>query len=107
MRSAASRCAGGITCPLAGGARPEGVRTLPLAVARGVAGPADVRRAGVVVDGDDGRRTGAVIVVVGVDTDGLGGGGEAWVAGVGRWFARGHLVIGEQRRQDLEQRGVL
>src|SRR5215218_8358205 len=92
---------------LSGGSRPEGVRTLPLAVAWGVAGPADVRRAGVVVDGDDGRRTGAVIVLVGMDTDGSGGGGEARVAGVGRWFARRHLVIGEQRRQDLEHRGVL
>src|SRR5215203_1157424 len=92
---------------LSGGSRPEGVRTLPLAVAWGVAGPADVRRAGVVVDGDDGRRTGAVIVFVGMDTDGSGGGGEARVAGVGRWFARRHLVIGEQRRQDLEHRGVL
>src|SRR5215207_10995914 len=62
---------------LSGGSRPEGVRTLPLAVAWGVAGPADVRRAGVVLDGDDGRRTGAVIVLVGMDTDGSGGGGEA------------------------------
>ena len=60
-----------------------------------------------VADGDDGRRTGAVIVLVGMDTDGLGGGGEARVAGVGRLFAGRQLVVGEQRRQDLKQRDVL
>ena len=78
---------------------------MPSAVARRVVGPVDGRWGGVVGDGDDGRRTRAVVVLVGMDADGSCGQGKARIAGIGRWLAAWHAVVGEQGGQAIEQHG--
>src|SRR5215213_11172976 len=90
---------------LAVAGRPVMIGRAPAALARRLVGPADGWTRGVVGSGDDGRRTRAVVVLVGVDADGSRGHRQARVAGILRWFAGWHVMVGEERRQAVEHHG--
>src|SRR5687767_14267744 len=102
--SSGRRSAPVVGCVLLGaGCWPEIVGFVPSVMARRVVGPADDWRGGPVGDGDDGRRTRAVVILVGMNADGSCGQGEARIAGIDRWLAGWQLMVGQQDGQPLEQ----